>query len=85
VQVYLKNKNMNYIITKLEYQNSAYANPDGTFSQAIQLTIGIEGDKFGFTQLANLIVNFLSTDSVSDVQTKIIIVSDNYLLTNYNS
>ncbi|HWY35519.1 MAG TPA: hypothetical protein VNX68_12810 [Nitrosopumilaceae archaeon] len=76
---------INYILTNLLYTFAPFTNTDGTFTQRIQITIGIEGDKFGFQQQATFDVIFLTTDTVSDVQSKIQAAAVNYVQNTYNT
>ena len=76
---------MNYILTNLTYVNSPQANGDGTFAQQVGLTIGIEGDKFGFIQQTTISVQFFQNDSITDVQNRITEAAASYVLNTYNS
>lgn len=76
---------MNYILTNIVYQDSPVVNGDGTFTQYANITIGIEGDIYGFTQMQRISVGFTTTDTVASIQASIVQAANDCISRLYNS
>ncbi len=75
---------MKYILLNLAYQGSPIPNSDGSFTQSANILIGIEGDKYGFTQMQMVQASFTPADTVASIQATIQAAA-NAFIDNYNS